>query len=73
MTIRTKSHPQHRAANCQAPPAPLIYIIMGVSGCGKSTVGALLAQELKCPFYDADSYHPEANISECFNNCLCSS
>lgn len=43
---------------------PLIYIIMGVSGCGKSTVGQALARRLQCAFYDADGYHPETNISE---------
>lgn len=44
---------------------PLIFVIMGVSGCGKSTVGALLAAQLNCTFYDADNYHPAANVSEC--------
>jgi hypothetical protein len=37
---------------------------MGVSGCGKSSVGLALARQLSCIFYDADSYHPEANISK---------
>lgn len=36
-------------------------VVMGVSGCGKSTVGALLADELGVPFLDADSLHPQAN------------
>ncbi|WP_146925552.1 gluconokinase [Cellulomonas xylanilytica] len=35
---------------------------MGVSGCGKSTVGALLADRLAVPFLDADSLHPAANL-----------
>lgn len=48
-----------------ASAAPLIYIIMGVSGCGKSSVGSLLASSLQCPFYDADDFHPAANIREC--------
>jgi len=34
---------------------------MGVSGCGKSTVGAALAQKLGIPFLDADDFHPPAN------------
>jgi gluconokinase len=34
---------------------------MGVSGCGKSTVGALLAGRLGVPFLDGDDYHPAAN------------
>ena len=39
-----------------------IYIIMGVSGSGKSTIGQLLAERLSIPFYDGDDFHPEANI-----------
>ena len=41
-----------------------LFIIMGVSGCGKSTVGELLATNLNAPFYDADDYHPQANIDK---------
>ena len=37
---------------------------MGVSGCGKSTIGNLLSDELKIPFYDGDDYHPEANVKK---------
>lgn len=37
---------------------------MGVSGSGKSTVGAALAQRLRVPFADADDLHPEANIAK---------
>jgi gluconokinase len=37
---------------------------MGVSGSGKSTVGAALAQRLRVPFADADDFHPEANIEK---------
>jgi len=36
--------------------------VMGVSGCGKSTVGKMLAESLGNPFFDGDDYHPEANI-----------
>ena len=41
-----------------------VYIIMGVSGCGKSTVGELLAKRLNIPFFDADDFHPEVNINK---------
>ena len=37
---------------------------MGVSGSGKSTVGAALAQRLRVPFIDADTLHPQANIAK---------
>jgi gluconokinase len=37
---------------------------MGVSGSGKSTVGAALAQRLRVPFADADDFHPPANIAK---------
>ena len=34
---------------------------MGVAGCGKSTIGAVLAHELDWDFYDADDFHSESN------------
>jgi gluconokinase len=42
----------------------VILIVAGVSGCGKSTVGALLAGRLHWRFADADTFHPEANIAK---------
>jgi gluconokinase len=39
-------------------------VVMGVSGSGKSTVGAALAQRLEVPFEDADDLHPSANIAK---------
>jgi gluconokinase len=41
-----------------------IYFVMGVSGCGKTTVGKLLAAELAIPFFDGDDFHPEENIEK---------
>lgn len=37
-------------------------VVMGVSGCGKSTVARALADALGWTFIDADHHHPEANI-----------
>ncbi len=42
----------------------MILIVAGVSGCGKSTVGALLAGQLGWQFADADAFHPEANVAK---------
>ena len=39
-------------------------VVMGVSGSGKSAVGAALAQRLRVPFADADDFHPAANIAK---------
>jgi carbohydrate kinase (thermoresistant glucokinase family) len=41
----------------------VIVVVMGVSGSGKSTVGALLAERLGVEFLDADAYHPPANVA----------
>ncbi|MFC7846926.1 gluconokinase [Arthrobacter sp. NPDC057388] len=42
---------------------PLI-VVMGVCGCGKSTVGELMAHELGVPFLDGDSLHPAENVAK---------
>jgi carbohydrate kinase (thermoresistant glucokinase family) len=41
-----------------------IFVVMGVSGCGKSTIGHMLADALSLPFFDGDDYHPEKNIQK---------
>ena len=40
------------------------FLIMGVSGCGKTSVGKALAARLGWHFYDADDFHPPANIAK---------
>lgn len=40
------------------------YIIMGVSGCGKSHIGAEFAAAIDAQFIDGDSLHPKANIDK---------
>jgi gluconokinase len=47
-----------------APSNLAAIVVMGVSGAGKSTVGKLVAARLDCPFRDADSFHPKANIEK---------
>lgn len=44
-----------------------VAIIMGVSGCGKSTIGALLAGRLQWEYEDADWFHPMANVEKMHN------
>jgi len=39
----------------------MIIIVMGVSGSGKTTIGSLLAEDLRWRFYDADDMHSEPN------------
>jgi 6-phosphogluconate dehydrogenase len=41
-----------------------VFYVMGVSGCGKSTIGKLLAKELAVPFFDGDDFHPQKNIEK---------
>lgn len=42
----------------------MFIVIMGVSGCGKTTVGKALAAGLRVPFYDADNYHAQENLAK---------
>jgi gluconokinase len=54
-TCRLRNVVDDRAA------APIL-LIMGVSGSGKTTVGALLAGRLQWPYAEADNFHPPANL-----------
>jgi gluconokinase len=40
------------------------WVVMGVSGCGKSTIGQELATALAVPFIEGDQYHPAANVAK---------
>ncbi len=42
----------------------LHLLVMGVSGSGKSTIGARLAEALALPFADADAFHPASNVAK---------
>lgn len=39
-----------------------LYVVMGITGSGKSTVGARLAQALGVDFVEGDNYHPPENV-----------
>jgi gluconokinase len=43
---------------------PPVLVVMGVSGSGKSTVGAALARRLARRFADGDDFHPPANVAK---------
>ncbi len=58
--MSTETRPTGGAAS----PAPAVIIIMGVSGGGKSTIGALLASRLRWEFEDADWFHPVSNVDK---------
>jgi gluconokinase len=36
---------------------PIVVVVMGPAGCGKTTVGRVLAERLRVPFEDADAFH----------------
>ena len=42
----------------------MIVVLMGVCGCGKTTVGHALAAALGWPFHDADDFPPPANVAK---------
>ena len=45
-------------------PGPVYIIVMGVSGCGKSTTGAKIAEAIDAVFVDGDDMHPQSNIDK---------
>jgi gluconokinase len=42
----------------------MIVVLMGVCGCGKTTIGGVLAGQTGWPFLDADDFHPPANVGK---------
>src|SRR5215471_3428703 len=55
--------PLHSPANREAGEARVI-VVMGVSGAGKSTIAAMLADRLGWTYEDADWFHPRGNIEK---------
>ncbi len=55
---------KHVPARGLSRRAPVIVVLMGVTGAGKTTIGVLLAQRLGWDFVDADSFHSPANVEK---------
>jgi gluconokinase len=45
----------------------MIIVVFGVSGAGKTTVGKMLAEQLRWRFLEADDFHPATNIEKMRN------
>jgi gluconokinase len=62
----TDQQPQRvwSAALAHAVTKPMIVVVMGVSGSGKSTIAALLAAALGCQFQEGDDLHPRENVEK---------
>ena len=43
---------------------PAVLVLMGVSGCGKTTVAQILAERLHWAFEEGDALHPQANVDK---------
>ncbi len=49
----------------QSPRAdPSVIVVMGVSGCGKSTIASMLAHRLRWTYEDGDWFHPKSNVEK---------
>ena len=56
---------QERDSSVSTPIAqPVVLVFMGVTGCGKTTVAAILAGRLGWPFEEGDGLHPQSNIEK---------
>lgn len=55
----TTDHPN--ATPLQTPAPAVVLVVMGVSGCGKTTLARQLAEHLNWQFLDADDFHSHAN------------
>lgn len=45
----------------------MVLIVMGVAGCGKTSVGRMLSEKLGWKYYEGDDYHPKENVEKMSN------
>ena len=45
----------------------MVIVVMGVSGCGKTTISQKLSEKIEVPYFDADNFHPQSNIDKMSN------
>ena len=58
------TRPAWSPALAHTSTGPVVVVVMGVSGSGKTTVSALLAAGLGCQFQEGDDLHPAANVEK---------
>src|SRR5262249_4461044 len=59
------SQPEHKPASPLGSPS--VVVVMGVSGCGKSTIASMLAHRLNWIFEEGDWFHPPSNVEKMHN------
>ncbi len=62
--MTTQPPAQSSDAPAGSADLPCVLLVTGVSGSGKSTIGAMLAQRLGWQYAEADDFHPEANLAK---------
>jgi gluconokinase len=50
--------------DAKTSPVVSVLVVMGVSGCGKSTIASMLANRLHWTYEDGDWFHPKSNIEK---------
>jgi len=66
---RSRQTPASQSENKPASPvgSPSVVVVMGVSGCGKSTIASMLAHRLNWIFEEGDWFHPPSNVEKMHN------
>lgn len=70
LRLRNETAILHSMSTPHSPAArdnPVLLVVMGVSGCGKSSVGQRVADHLGWTFLEGDTLHPAANVAKMHN------